>query len=42
MCPFPHFEVAIGIAEGRDRPATDAFVNTNRLIALVVNKIDFR
>ena len=40
--PLQHFEVAVGIAEGRDRAAADMFIDADRLAGLVVDEVDLR
>src|SRR6266849_10506983 len=36
-CPLQHLKITIGIAECRDRPAADGFVDADRLARLVVD-----
>ena len=40
--PFQHLQIAVGIAEGCDRAATDVRVDTDRLPFLVIDKVNFR
>src|SRR5262245_47670112 len=40
--PLEHLKVAIGVAEGNDRAATDEAINADRLARAVVDKIDVR
>ena len=40
--PLQHFEIAVRIAEGGDRPPPDKFVDSDRLARLVVDEVDFR
>ena len=37
-----HLEIAVGVAERRDRPAADVLVDADRLAGLVVDEIDLR
>jgi hypothetical protein len=40
--PLQHFEIAVGIAECRDRTAADELIDADRLASLVVDEIEFR
>src|SRR5690349_3462313 len=40
--PFEHLEVAIGVAERRDRPAADLLLNADGLAGFVVDQVDCR
>ena len=40
--PLQHLEVAVGIAERRDRPAADVLLDADRLACLVVDEVDLR
>src|SRR5208283_5662006 len=40
--PLQHFEIAVGIAECRDRAAADELIDADRLASLVVDEIEFR
>src|SRR5690606_30443774 len=40
--PLQHLQIAVGVAEGRDRPAADELVDRDRLAGAVVEKIHLR
>ena len=40
--PLEHLQVAIGVAKGHERAATDELVDGDGLACLVVDKVDFR
>ena len=40
--PLEHLEVAVGVAEGDDRPPADDLMDAHRLAGLVVDEIDLR
>ena len=40
--PLEHLEVAVGVAERRDRPAADLLLDADRLAGLVVDEVDLR
>ena len=40
--PLQHLQVAVGVAEGGDRPAADVLVDADGLAGLVVDEVDLR
>ena len=40
--PLKHLLVAVGVAEGRDRPLADELLDRDRLALLVVEEVDVR
>ena len=40
--PLQHLQVAVGVAEGEDRPAADEAVDADRLAGPVVDEVDLR